>query len=252
MLGTRVWHLTVISAVKVFVQKQSAFMAETYASVLDALQNPTQPSDSEDSSSEDSCNEECTDVYETGSLPYRGTNEDGTVIFDDDVGSEDSDKSAYDVSHASSLYYPPSRSRMSPEARMSPMQDPSRCVAESSLEPLEYSEAEESPDPLSLFSDGDERKGDCWDAQLNDSELDTGEHHSIARSASPAPAGRHISHTPVTRQRMEHVPASATEGIPFIRWATRLGRRGKEILTESTVAVQVISPVHQNLILIRS
>lgn len=249
MVTLRSWHLVVVDTVKVFVQKQTVFLNEAYATVLDEMMHPPCKREEEDLSSDDSYDEEGTDIFETGSSAFNGVREEeGTVIYDDEVDSESSDKSIYDVDHTSEMYYMPSREqRLSPELRMSP-QERSRHVAESSLEPLECSDADgfvPQFESLSVtFSDGYDKKGH-YDL-TNDSEVDTGEHHSLDHGFSPrrkrsprkaAPASRSKPAVGKTQPTEPQIP----DGILFFRWATKLGRRGKDILNESAITAQELS-----------
>lgn len=187
-----------------------------------------------DTLSDNSFDEEDTDIIETGSSAFRRApqEEDDTVIYDDDAESETSDRSAYDVSHASSVYYAAS-SRRSPQQRVLP--DRTRSVAEGSLEPLDCSDADGPGqfEAMSAMFAGD--KGGCWDAQ-NDSEMDTGEHHSFDHSLSPAPQGRPAARQPPMKLAS---PAPLPDGIPFFRWATKLGRHGKYLLKEDPTSTEV-------------
>lgn len=243
MVTLRSWHLVVVDTVKVFVQKQTVFLNEAYATVMDEMMHPHCPQQQEDDSSEDSYDEEGTDIFETGSSAFHRAvrEDDGTVIYDDEAESETSDKSAYDVSHTSSMYYVASSGarHASPDSRMS-SQDRARHVAESSLEPLECSDADVYPAQCEavFFSDGEDKRGVVWDG--DDSEMDTGEHQSFDRSDSPPAKRQSASNAlPVVHssrkspQKPESAPKSPPEGILFFRWATKLGRRGKDILTDS-------------------
>jgi len=246
LTSIRKWHVAVIDTVKYYVTRQAGFLQETYASVLASVQAPCQGKgddvSDEDASSEDSYDEFDTEVYEAGSTAYRrGADEDETVIYHEYATSERSDKSAYDdFSQSSAIYYSASRSAtvLSPEPRGG-LQGRS-IVAGGSLEPLDFpgtAEAEE-PDMFDAFSGTGERE---WDV-ANDSELDTGEHHSFDRSPSPAACRNRSNLASAARppaQVVKPEPQVPREGIVFFRWATKLGRRGKDLMQDTIQAPEV-------------
>lgn len=232
--ATKTWHIHLVDTVKLFVQKQTVFINDTYASVLDEIRNPKQVSEDE-TTDDDSLYEDGTEVYETESSAFRRPAQEGTVDYDDGA-SEASDKSAYDVG-----VYSREQRRATPD-RTSPTQGRTRLAAEGSLEPLELSDADhpsgQSDVVSGFFSDGDEKKQiPSWEA--NDSEMDTGEHQSFECSLSPPPGGRRVQLPPQRRSspqtnRQHYSPQLLPEGIPFFRWATKLGRQGEDLLNEPT------------------
>ena len=257
VVTTREWHVVMVDTVKVFVQRQGAFMRDAYASVLEQTRQQQTEKDSIDDDDDDSCDEENTEVIESESSVFHrtGRDEEETVLYDD-AESETSDKSAYDISHTPSIYYGMQHNtrHASPDPRPLSIQDRTRIVAEGSLEPLGYSDSEEQPgdgaEMSAFYYDRDEMKGQKWDgAGGNESELDTGDHHSFVQSPVP-PAKRNTVLSSPLVPAPSRVAAKASkppktedvaqkDGIVFFRWATKLGKRGKDLLTEASDTARV-------------
>ena len=238
----RSFNMIVVEVVKVFVQRQSAFMHDAYTSVMEEMHLAAQ-SDGQDPSSE-SDDEEGTDVIEAGSSAFHRPrlNEEGTVVYNEDDGSERSD-----YSRSSAVYDAPANDHHSygGDSRLSTMGSGSRLRAEPSLEPLEYSDddlGDPFEEPADFYSDEDDNENYRRESGQQDSELDTGEHHSFDENRSPQrPRSQLPTHDPLPQSsyRRKTNQKPLPQGIYFFRWATKLGRRGKELLTDSMLCTQV-------------
>ena len=239
----RSFNMIVVEVVKIFVQRQGAFMHDAYTSVLEEMQRAAQ-SDGQDPSSE-SDDEEGTDVIEAGSSAFHRAcrNEEGTVVYNEDAGSERSD-----YSRSSAVYDAPANDHRSygGDSRLSTMGSGSRLLAEPSLEPLEYSDedlCDPFEEPADFFSDEEDNEKYRRESRQQDSELDTGEHHSFDANGSPQRPRCHLpTHAPLPQSgcRRKSTQKPLPQGIYFFRWATKLGRRGKELLTDSMLCTQVM------------
>eukprot|EP00210_Caulerpa_lentillifera_P005158 g4930.t1 len=252
IVGMRSWHVLVVDSVKRIVRKQTPFLRDAYKSVMEALRSPNQSEAEEEEESQYSESEE--DGSEVDArLPYctkmPNQLETNTVMFDDNE-SQASANSAYDISQSPSVFYTASRDarRLSPDPRFSPYPDRSRLVAEGSLEPLELSEAEE---PVLFDAENSNAKEE---GPMSDSEKDTGDHQSfrstrlnfgrrspsrgMSGSCGPALPPPHPQRaSPKLKQAGMNLEVN---GIHFIRWATKLGKRAKDIFGEEADTVEEV------------
>lgn len=242
LVGLRSWHVLVVDSVKRIVRKQTPFLKDAYKSVIEVMHAPEQ-SEAEDNSDCSESEDEASDTE----LCEKQVNQfaDDTVLYDDNE-SQASAKSAYDISQSPSAFFTASRDarRLSPDPLYSPYPDRSRLVAEGSLEPLELTDAEE---PVMFDASNIDLKEDSI---MSDSERDTGDHHSVR--STPLNLGRRspsrgmnsscgpiLPPTRVSPRLKQNSTTLGINGIPFIRWATKLGKRATDIFSDEAETTEV-------------
>eukprot|EP00210_Caulerpa_lentillifera_P004520 g4313.t1 len=235
IVGSRSWHLLVIESVKLIVKGQLPALKEAYMSVLN----------------ETKLRQEKTRIKDTQKEPLESDDEEGTVIeadslvdqqhgvltgyrggsFDDNE-SQASDNSAYDCSHLSYGVCTDSRDarRVSPDLKVLPYTDRSRFVAESSLEPLEFSDVEETLSyDTSRFT---QNEASDYEGQRSNEPV-----KSVPVNFCGSPVLKQ-SLLKDSENQKKSISLLDPRGIPLIRWSTKLGKIGKEILTQETDIVK--------------
>jgi len=233
ILGTQSWHLLVVNSVKTILKSQLPVLKEAYKSVI-AETKPPDKNKIEESHEEplESDDDEGTIVEAEGTLcPATGNlAREFKSEEPDDNESEASDNSAYDFGPLppfGSRALPRDARPVSPDPRDWNAVDRSRLVAEGSLEPLEFSDEDEAfVYDTSSFS-------------LKGTAINEGLKNYLPVRSVPLPLGRSpVMYT--TYQRNKHPVCSLqSTGIPLVRWATKLGKRGKDILTQEEDVVEV-------------